>query len=455
VRLAPAEVAARGDRAVEGQQLVARAAGVVGDDGLARIDGAHELGHDPVGRDRHLGRAEDGRPLREPGGPHTLDLRAHALAPGRATAQGPDRLDELAQHQPRVAQQGMIRDVALVQIALVVGGVDDDLAGGDGGGHAVPGEAAADAEHHVGLAEIVERGSGHGRSAGPQRERVVLGERALALQGRDHRGLEQLGQLEQLRGGLGVEHALAGVDDGPPRVAQHAGGRLHVARVGARAGDLDRAVRVGQRVGHLLVHDVGGDLHHRRARAAHAHETDRPAHDVTHLTALGDGLHALGDGGEGAGRAEQGEDLGPVARVPEGQEQHRGGVGVGGGDAREGVLGARPVLHAERGELLAVRHPRVAVGDAHADTLLAAEHGPDLGPRGRLDHRRGRVGAQELGALDLEDAGDGVDDLHGRPPRAPGFAGRSRAFTRGARPRAASTIAWVWRVRAGSRRTDS
>ena len=40
VRLAPAHVAARRRRPVERHDLVARAAGVVRDDGLARVDGA-------------------------------------------------------------------------------------------------------------------------------------------------------------------------------------------------------------------------------------------------------------------------------------------------------------------------------------------------------------------------------------------------------------------------------
>ena len=31
-----------------------------------------------------------------------------------------------------------------------------------------------------------------------------------------------------------------------------------------------------------------------------------------------------------------------------------------------------------------------------------------------VDHRGRWIGAQELGALDLENAGDGIDDFHGR-----------------------------------------
>src|SRR2546428_2071179 len=72
VRLAPAEIAARRDGPVEGQQLVSRTSRVVSDDGLAPIDRAHELADDPIGVDRDFLQAEHRRPFREPG-------RAHAL----------------------------------------------------------------------------------------------------------------------------------------------------------------------------------------------------------------------------------------------------------------------------------------------------------------------------------------------------------------------------------------
>lgn len=75
------------------------------------------------------------------------------------------------------------------------------------------------------------------------------------------------------------------------------------------------------------------------------------------------------------------------------------------------------------GKLLAVLHSRIPVGDAHAHPFLAAEHGPDLGLGHSLDQRSRRIGAQELGALDLENAGDGIDDFHGRRSLGPsGFS---------------------------------
>src|SRR5207253_9049386 len=58
-----------------------------------------------------------------------------------------DGVDELAQYELRIAEDRMIGRVVLVEVALVVGGVDDRLPGRDVGGHAVAGEATADAEH--------------------------------------------------------------------------------------------------------------------------------------------------------------------------------------------------------------------------------------------------------------------------------------------------------------------
>src|SRR5262249_34438506 len=131
-------------------------------------------------------------------------------------------------------------------------------------------------------------------------------------------------------------------------------------------------------------------------------------------------------------RAEQRKDLRTVALVSQRQEQHRRGVGVRGGDAGESVLGPGTVLHAESGERLAVLHPRIAVGDAHAYPLLAAEHGPDVGLGRGLDQRRRRIGAQDLGALNLENAGDGIDDFHGR--RSLGLRDCRPVTTRAGRP---------------------
>jgi hypothetical protein len=310
----------------------------------------------------------------------------------------------------------MVGHVVLVEVTLVVGSVDDRLAGRNGARHAVAGEAAADPEDHVGLAYVLQQMSGDRGAAGAEREGVVLGERALGLHGGHDGRLQQLGQLEQVVRRLRVQDALPGVDHRLARRAEGSRRRIDLARVGAGGRGLDRPVRLDQRVGHLLAHDVRGDLDHHRAGAPHAHEADRSPHDVGHLPGGCDGLDGLGHRGVGARRAEQGEHLGTIARVPQRQQQHRRGVGVRRGHTRKRVLGARPVLHAEGGQGLAVLHPRVAVGDTHAHALLTTEHRPDVGLGGGLDERRRGIGAQELGPLDLENARDRIDDFHGDAP---------------------------------------
>src|SRR4029077_5586847 len=89
-----------------------------------------------------------------------LELGADLLAAGRAAALALHGLDELAEHEQRVAQQRIVGGVVLVEVALVVGRVDERLAGRDAGRHPVAGEAAADAENHLGPPQGGQRGAG-------------------------------------------------------------------------------------------------------------------------------------------------------------------------------------------------------------------------------------------------------------------------------------------------------
>src|SRR6266566_6516860 len=70
-----------------------------------------------------------------------LELGAYAFSSGGAAALDLDGLDELAQHESRVAQERVVSRVVLVEVALVVGGVDERLAGRDTCRHPVAGEA--------------------------------------------------------------------------------------------------------------------------------------------------------------------------------------------------------------------------------------------------------------------------------------------------------------------------
>src|SRR2546425_13360210 len=67
---------------------------------------------------------------------------------------------------------------------------------------------------HVGVREEMVELFGNRAPARAERQGMSLGKRALALQARRHRRLEQLGELAQRLPGARVVHPLAGVNDG-------------------------------------------------------------------------------------------------------------------------------------------------------------------------------------------------------------------------------------------------
>src|SRR5207245_7893009 len=97
-----------------------------------------------------------------------------------------------------------------------------------------PREARPDAEDEVRLAEEVVDPLRPRQRARAEGERVVLGERALALERREDRNLGELGDRAELLPGLGVEDALAGDDDGRLRGEEHPDGLLDVVWVADR-----------------------------------------------------------------------------------------------------------------------------------------------------------------------------------------------------------------------------
>ena len=62
--------------------------------------------------------------------------------------------------------------------------------------------------------EVVDRRGPRRAARGAERERMVLGERALAVERRRDRRARQLGELQELGGRVRVQHALAGQDHG-------------------------------------------------------------------------------------------------------------------------------------------------------------------------------------------------------------------------------------------------
>src|SRR5438094_233645 len=209
---------------------------------------------------------------------------------------------------------------------------------------------------------------------------MVFGKRALALERRHHRRLDQLGQLLELGARLGVHHTLARAHHRSLGGQERARRRLHVAGVARRRRGLHRLVRE-RAVTDVRHRDVRGDLDHHRPRTAHLQQIERAAHDLTNLVGQVQGLHVLRHGGVGPRRAEERKDLGAIALVPERQHQHRHGVRERRRHAREGVLRAGAVLHGEHADAPAVRGPREPVRDTHAHPLLPAQDGPEADDR--------------------------------------------------------------------------
>ena len=135
---------------------------------------------------------------------------ANALPPPPGPFCRDDLGDQRVEHQRRVADHSVIGAVLLVDVARVVGRMDDGLAGR----HARPerrlGEARADREHQIGLGHELGVHLRPRAGRGAERQRMAFGDRALARIGGDDRRGQKLGQRREPLAGLGVVHALAG-----------------------------------------------------------------------------------------------------------------------------------------------------------------------------------------------------------------------------------------------------
>ena len=168
---------------------------------------------------------------------------------------GADLVDQGLQTELGIADEGVLNGHVLLEVGRIAGGVDDR-----GLRHALAepgsGEAGPDGEDHVGSVEEVPDLLADRAARGAEGQRMVFGEGRLAGQCRRHRDLKQLGQVLQLVPGLGVVHALPGVDHGVVGPGQDLGRFGHGLRVGPDAGAPCRDVAVGRVLG-LVAHDVG------------------------------------------------------------------------------------------------------------------------------------------------------------------------------------------------------
>ena len=190
----------------------------------------------------------------------------------------PHPLDQRLQRELGVADQGITDAEIFVQVSRIEGGVNDRLALRHGYAVVGGGEAAADAQDHIGIPQELEDRFGDGSAARAERQRMRLGERALALQARGDRTLEQLGERLELRPGLGVVDALPGVDHRPLGGDERRGDPRNVLRIGR---DLEaRRGLVAQRLRHVFTEQAHRKLDEHRPGPAVAHLRERAAHRI-------------------------------------------------------------------------------------------------------------------------------------------------------------------------------
>ena len=414
MRLSPAEITARTGRPVERQQLIARAAAVMRHDGAGRIDHTHELRHHMIRRDRRFLGVQLGFPPLQPGGAFGGDLGGGGAVGQLAAEALLHRDDQIGQGQARVAEKRDLGLMLLMQVAGVVGGVNDGHALGQRRrGQRVAVQAGADAQDQVGLC-VKEQPAGTAErvAARADGQRMIFREGAFAIYRRHHRRLQQFGQLHQLIGGFGIQNALPGQDHRAFCRHQQLRGVVHIARVRARDAGPHRAV-IDRVAADFHVHQVARHLHHHRSQPPILQRAKRSAHHIDGRSGEHDLLDLLGDRGIGYLRAERRKHLRLIARLRQRQEQHRHGIGVGGGNAGERIFRARAVLHREHPGRLAVGDAGIAVGHVDAHPFLPADHRADAGGNRVLDDRGRREAEQGVYPLPLEDFDDGIGCSHG------------------------------------------
>ena len=224
-----------------------------------------------------------------------------------------------------------------------------------------------------------------------------------------------------------MHNTLSGVDDGVRRRKQRLGGLVHRCDIRTGSRYLDRAIAVHEAVWHVFGPDVRRNLNHYRARPTHLETCECSAHRLHHQIRRLQSLNVLGDGLVAPDRAEVRIDSVPVTWISKWKQQHRHGIRECCGDPRVGILSTGPVLHSEDARWTSIGNAAVSIRDTDTHALLPADDRPDADVRCRLDHVRGREGAQVFDAFLLQNMGDGVKGLH---DKAPSYSNRLPMRTR-------------------------
>ena len=224
-------------------------------------------------------------------------------------------------------------------------------------------EARADRDEQVGLLHRGDRGvdAVHARHA--EAELVRVRERAARHQCRDDREVPDRRELEQLLGGLGLDHAAADVEDGPLRLEDQLRGLDDLAHVALRrrlvAGQVD-LIRPAPRG--LVDEDVLRKVDEDRAGPAGAGDVERLADRRGDVAGIGHEEVVLRDRHRDAG------DVGLLERVV--ADDRRGDL-PGDRDDRDGVH----LRVGERGHEVAAAR----AGRRDRDADLAGRPGVALG----------------------------------------------------------------------------
>ena len=194
-----------------------------------------------------------------------------------------------------MSQNRVVRGVVLVEVALVIRGVDDGFARRNIGCHAMLGQATANTEHHISLAQEMIHWPSHDTTTGPERERMVFWKRTLSFQGGHHGYLQQLGQLHQLGTGFGIQHPLTGMNDWLARLQQDCGGFGNVLGVASRVGWFDHTVGLDNGLIHFFQGHIRRDFYHDRPWPTHLEQIEGAPHDFRDLFRLVERFDRLGD----------------------------------------------------------------------------------------------------------------------------------------------------------------
>ncbi len=194
-RLPPADVRVGGRRGVEGNEAVAGRASVVGHDGGVPVERLVELVDHAVVAERLVVAREQWAPLVQPFRAGGTDPCLYIGAVWPVTEARSHLVDESSQGEADIAHQPDVDVLVLSDLVGVVGVLDQRRPSRDALAIWRAGQAGPESEEAVGLTEPLRGGTGRCHAARADRQRVILGERRLALHRAEDRHCCKLGQL--------------------------------------------------------------------------------------------------------------------------------------------------------------------------------------------------------------------------------------------------------------------